>query len=203
MSGGNSSRRDMLGAAFAVEGGLVGLALVLGWLVGEPPLAQIRLTAAGCLWGLAAVVPLLVMLVLVDRYPLGPLKSFGEMVHRYLVPLFRGCTLRDLLAISGLAGLGEEMLFRGVVQGGLTTWWHHPWPAIVAAGVLFGLAHMITPTYAVLAGAIGIYLGWLYVATGNLLAPIVAHAAYDFAALVYLVRLTPVDSDAPAGEWSI
>ena len=39
-----------------------------------------------------------------------------------------------------------------------------------------------------LAGLIGIYLGWLLAATDNLLVPIVAHAAYDFLALVYLLH---------------
>ena len=32
------------------------------------------------------------------------------------------------------------------------------------------------------------YLGWLWLASDNLLVPIVTHAAYDFAALVYLLR---------------
>jgi membrane protease YdiL (CAAX protease family) len=34
----------------------------------------------------------------------------------------------------------------------------------------------------------GLYLGTLFVITGNLFAPIVAHAAYDFVALVWLAR---------------
>jgi len=57
------------------------------------------------------------------------------------------------------------------------------------ASVLFGLFHPITPTYAALAAAIGLYLGWLWLACGNLLTPIVTHALYDFLALAYLVKL--------------
>ena len=51
----------------------------------------------------------------------------------------------------------------------------------------FGAAHLITWTYAIIVCVIGAYLGWIYLATGNLLAPAVTHAVYDFAALWFLV----------------
>ena len=90
------------------------------------------------------------------------------------------------ILISLLAGLGEELLFRGVLQLGLTDWFGLP-IALVATSTLFGLAHLITPTYAVLAGIIGIYFGMLAVVTDSLFAPVAAHALYDWAALTYLV----------------
>jgi membrane protease YdiL (CAAX protease family) len=43
----------------------------------------------------------------------------------------------------------------------------------------------------VLAAAIGLYLGWLFDLSGNLLLVIVAHALYDFVILVYLQRRAP------------
>ena len=49
--------------------------------------------------------------------------------------------------------------------------------------MLFGLAHPITPTLCRAGGLIGVYFGGLLVATGNLLVPIVTHAAYDFRAI--------------------
>ncbi len=92
----------------------------------------------------------------------------------------------DLFGISVLAGLGEEMLFRGLIQDVFSS--SLPlWMAVALASLLFGMMHAVTPTYAVLAGLMGAYLGWLYLATGNLLGPIVAHAVYDFVALVYLM----------------
>ena len=61
--------------------------------------------------------------------------------------------------------------------------------------MLFGAVHLITGTYGIIAAAIGLYLGLLWVASGNLLVPIVTHAAYDFVALVYLLRVwSPPDS---------
>jgi membrane protease YdiL (CAAX protease family) len=61
-------------------------------------------------------------------------------------------------------------------------------PAVALASAVFGLLHAITPTYAILATVMGAYLGVVWIASGNLLAPIVAHALYDFVALVWLLR---------------
>ncbi|MEX0676651.1 MAG: CPBP family intramembrane glutamic endopeptidase [Pirellulales bacterium] len=205
----NESRRTVFGTAVAVEGGLVLLALVVGWLLGQPPLEQIEWTMRGALVGLAAAVPMVAALVLVTRFPLGPLADLENVVRRLIVPLFRSSRLVDLAAICALAGLGEEMLFRGVAQAGIERASGSPWLALSLASVLFGLAHPITRTYAVLAGLIGVYLGWLLVASGNLLVPIVTHAAYDFLALVYLLRAseTPPHAEPAAeaygDEWSI
>ena len=48
-----------------------------------------------------------------------------------------------------------------------------------------------------IAGLIGLYLGWLWMATGNLLVPIVTHTVYDFVVLVYLVKIRTPREDAP------
>jgi membrane protease YdiL (CAAX protease family) len=201
------SRRVMLQTAVVVEGGLVALALVLGWLFGQTPLEQIAWKPSGLALGLAGCLPMVAGLLLMERLPWGPLEDLDSLMRRMILPLFAECTLVDLLVISSLAGLGEELLFRGVVQAGIEAWTAVPWLAVVVGGVLFGLAHLITPTYAVLAGGIGIYLGWLLLATGNLLVPIVAHAAYDFVALVYLLRQfrssTATEPGSADDGWSI
>ena len=62
------------------------------------------------------------------------------------------------------------------------------WIALVGVAILFGLLHAVNVAYAVLAALMGLYLGWLWMATGNLAVPIVAHAVYDFLALVYILR---------------
>jgi membrane protease YdiL (CAAX protease family) len=56
------------------------------------------------------------------------------------------------------------------------------------SNVIFGLAHFVTPTYALLAGILGGYLGWLFTVSGNLLAPIIAHGLYDFLAFLVVAR---------------
>ncbi len=178
--------------AVVVEGGLGLLAVGLGQWLGRPPWAMIRWTWPGAWWGLAASLPLLVALFVVVRVPPRPLKELLQVVDKLVVPLFRQSRLSELALVSVLAGLGEEMLFRGVVQVTIAAWFggtFGAWIGIAAAAVLFGLLHTITTAYAVLAGLIGLYLCWVFMATDNLLVPIIAHGLYDFVALVYLVRL--------------
>jgi membrane protease YdiL (CAAX protease family) len=91
------------------------------------------------------------------------------------------------------------MLFRGVLQDTFRGWMPL-WAAIGLSALLFGVLHAVTPTYAVLAALVGAYLGVLYLLTGNLLAPIVAHAVYDFVALVYVTRGPGSDVPPPEPE---
>lgn len=179
--------------AMLCEGALGVIALAVGWFLARPPLEQIDWTAEAVGLGLLAAVPLVAGLLVMIRYPLGSLKALEDVVEQLVLPLFRDCTLGQLLLISLLAGFGEELLFRGVIQAGVHTYSGSPWLALVIASLLFGLAHPLTVTYVVLAGLIGAYLGWLALATENLLVPIVTHAAYDFVALVYLLRRDPGD----------
>lgn len=183
----------LLAAVF--EGGLAVVAVGLGWLLGQVPLRTFPRTPAGIAWGagwgLAATVPPLAGLWLCLRCPWRPFAELVRIVDELLAPLFHQCRVIELAAISALAGLGEEMLFRGVIQEAVGQWVGGPtgvWVGLAAAAVLFGLLHRITRTYAVLAGAIGLYLGGIWLATDNLMVPITAHAAYDFLAMVYFVR---------------
>jgi hypothetical protein len=116
------------------------------------------------------------------------------VVHR-VGPLFTDSGPGALVAVALLAGLGEEALFRGVLQPALAT--HLPVAAAVAiTAVAFGVAHWITPTYALLAAIVGIYLGGLLVLSGNLLVPVVAHGLYDIVALALLVRVKPASTSS-------
>jgi membrane protease YdiL (CAAX protease family) len=180
-------RREVLRLAVVVEAGAGGLALLLGWLLDQPPLATFRWDVGAAGWGLLAATPLLLLFLLCFYLPLGPLRRIKRLAAQVIRPLFAPCTLFDLALISLLAGLGEEMLFRGVLQAALTDWLG-PWPGIIGAGVVFGVLHLLTPAYGLLATLMGIYLGGAWLAADNLLTPVTAHAVYDFIALVWLVR---------------
>jgi uncharacterized protein len=179
---------SIFASALAVELGLLMLALLVGFFLEPSPIEQIHASAADLLYGLLAGLPLLAGLVAITHASWGPLARLDAFVRRHVVPLFAECRLWQIGLIAMLAGIGEEALFRGVLQAGIGQYSGSPAWALAIASALFGLAHLITPTYALLAGMIGAYLGWLLLATGNLLTPIVAHAAYDFAAILYLLR---------------
>jgi membrane protease YdiL (CAAX protease family) len=102
-----------------------------------------------------------------------------------------------IVLLAALAGLGEELLFRGVVQEWLAAR-YGLLLGVVGASVLFGLGHWLSASYAVLAALIGAWLGLVFVLSGNLLAPIVAHAAYDVVALAVLARRAPRSAPPPA-----
>jgi membrane protease YdiL (CAAX protease family) len=174
------------------EGGLVLGALALGWLLGYPPADAIDWTLSAAAWGAAASLPPMVLMVLLVRFPMRPWADMLRVVDEWLVPLLRDCRATELALIALLAGLGEEMLFRGVLQESVAGWiggQAGTWIGLAVVSLLFGLLHALTASYAVLAGLIGLYLGWLWIATGNLLVPIAAHAAYDFLAMVYLAKI--------------
>jgi len=180
----------LLAALF--EGGLAVVALALGWLLNVDPLESFHADMAAVGIGVTATLPLLLGLWLCLKWPIGPLRKILRVIDEVLVPLFRQCNLLELAVISLLAGLGEEMLFRGIVQAAVAGWIDGPrgvWIALAAAAILFGLAHSVTFTYAILATLIGFYLGGLWLATGNLFVPIIVHACYDLVALTYLVKL--------------
>jgi hypothetical protein len=116
------------------------------------------------------------------------MRRLVALVLEQLGPLLASRSPVELVLLAALAGLAEEMLFRGVMQIGLA----RLLPDGVALGVasaVFGLAHFITPAYALLAGLAGLYLGGLFLLQGNLVAPIVAHAVYDVVALTCVARL--------------
>jgi uncharacterized protein len=185
--------------ALAFECALGLAALGIGWLIGQSPLVGVsfagdeisrqQVMAVG--WGLVATGPLLVVLYFCERFPVGPLRGLNEITDSVVTRMFGGATTGQLLAVAIAAGWGEELLFRGLVQGGLSQWMSD-WPgqaaAVLVASVLFGLCHWLNRTYAILAMLAGAYFGVVLLLTGNILAPITAHAAYDFLALVYLLQ---------------
>jgi len=184
------SRRQLVILSIAFEGGLVVLAWVLGVVFRTPAFGQLDLNLPGLGWGTLGTVPLLAGLYWTSRSRWPPLVRLREVLQLFVGRLFAEAQLVDLLLISVLAGVGEEALFRGVIQTLLENRLGL-WLAIALTSLLFGLAHFITVTYAIVAALISVYLGWLLVAFDNLLVPVVVHALYDFLALVYLVRIRP------------
>jgi len=158
------------------------VAALLAWLLWDDPLPQPGwLDAEAVRRALLATLPLAVAVGLMTSAQgqhVPAFRNLNRAVERAVGPALRDLDLAGLAALAAAAGVAEELLFRGVLQElwGL-------WPATL----LFGLAHALTPTYFLLASAMGWYLGWLFVDTGNLVVPILVHALYDLWAL-WLVR---------------
>lgn len=87
------------------------------------------------------------------------------------------------IALGAAAGLGEEMLFRGVLQSELGERFGDI-AALTSSAVIFGALHAVTPLYALLAGLASLYFGELYLQYHNLAVPILCHGLYDVGALL-------------------
>src|SRR4051794_13721906 len=103
---------------FAVffEAGLAPFSLLLGWLLGHPPLERFVWSAQDAVWGAVAAVPLIGLFLAMLRWPVGPLAKVKAFCEEDVVPLFNESYWSELALISLSAGVGEEMLFRGVLQ---------------------------------------------------------------------------------------
>lgn len=167
-------------------------------LLNVHPWEAFQLDSEGVALGIASTVPLLLLYAALLHSSAEWAREIHARVQEVILPLFRESRVVGVIVVSLLAGVGEELLFRGVLQEGLTQSFGAA-AGLVGASVLFGAAHWITPAYALLATGMGLYLGGLYLWSGNLLVPMLAHALYDFIALrYYLTRVAPAEDEHPA-----
>lgn len=164
------------------------VAFVLASLVSVDLLSLLSPRPAALAAGAAATAPLLAFLVWFMRSQWRPVSEFRRSQIKFFSEIgFRFTRLRNVL-LSLVAGVGEELLFRGVLQ----TLAERQFPilaAIVIPNILFAALHARTPLYALAAGLVGIYLGALFWMTESLAAAIIAHGLYDLVALEWTRRI--------------
>ena len=174
---------------------LIGVAIIVAKFCGTPNLGlgpnidfSVPSIGLGILWSVPLGALGVALDVVEDKFP--ALQDVTKATQSSVLSLLGG-TFRPIvgtitaLALGVAAGLGEEMLFRGVLQNELGIRLGSDYLAVGIASIIFGALHAVTPLYAGLAGLASVYFGWLYLATGNLAIPIVTHAFYDWAALLY------------------
>ncbi len=135
--------------------------------------------------------------MILDRFPIGPLQSVKDIARDLIARMFQGASVLQLAVISLAAGLGEEVLFRGLAQAGLAKLIggnRGVWIALV--GALRAVRRMSLAEHDLRhpGDAGGLYFGLLLMLSGSLWTPIVAHAAYDLIALVYLFASAEPDT---------
>jgi membrane protease YdiL (CAAX protease family) len=147
--------------------------------------------------GLLATVPMLAAFwVLVNsNWPM--LRQLREQVEWLITEMFPSGNIAQFATVAVLAGVGEELLFRGTLQTALAHW-TTPLIGLAITSVLFGLAHAMSKLYFVFAVVVGVFLGWMTLRYNDLVAPIVAHGLYDFLALAYLSRHKQLAAQGPA-----
>lgn len=182
--------RETLAAYGTISGSLifVAIAFLLAALTGVSPLSSFAFTPAAIIWGVGATLPMLLLLVGLEKISHPSVKLFREQQVKFFAGLGFKFTPFRIIAMSLGAGIGEELLFRGALQGWLAL--HLPiLVAILIPSILFGLMHNVNKIYMVIAGLISLYLGMVFVVSDNILAPIIAHTLYDIIALAYTAHL--------------
>jgi hypothetical protein len=115
--------------------------------------------------------------------------GWGARAARGLAALLGPLSTRQCWLLALASGVAEEAFFRGALQ---------PRVGLAAASLLFGAAHLaprreLLP-WSLSALAAGFGLGLLFEATGNLVAPVVAHVLLNGANLRWLAAR---GADAP------
>ncbi len=179
---------NLFNVGFIFELALVGVAALIGYAAkGHPFPFRLALDLRGLGLGLLATIPP-VIFALFSTSSLGTrlpaLRGVYDRVKTILgEPLLRMSGV-EMCLLAAAAGVGEEVLFRGVIQGLFAD----PLWGLAITSVIFGLLHALTAMYFLIATAIGLYLGWLYQTTDHLLVPIIVHWLYDMVALFLFRR---------------
>ncbi len=105
---------------------------------------------------------------------LGGGRFYSPSVLEILLPTNRREFWLVLLAFLP-AVLVEELLFRSLLIGGLSPW-IAPLALVLGGGVVFGLVHSPQGVWGMAGGGLaGVIFGLLFMTTGSLVAPLVAH----------------------------
>lgn len=168
--------------AFAFEGGLAVVAIGLALIFGLRPWLAIEFGGEALGHSVLATAPLVVAMLALMQLRWQWVRHLDRIVREHLLPLFRDAGPMAVAGVALMAGIGEELLFRGVIQAGLSGLLG-PVTALALSSLVFGLAHALTVAYFILTCLMGLYLGWLYQASGNLLVPIAVHFLYDWIVL--------------------
>ena len=131
--------------------------------------ASVMAAGLGLLGGLVAAALVIAVSELVTRGT-----ERGRALARALGATLGRLRDREVLVLALASGVGEEALFRGALQ---------PEVGLAVASVLFAAAHFVPRrelmAWSAFALGAGLLLGALYDVTGNLVAPVVAHAVVN------------------------
>jgi membrane protease YdiL (CAAX protease family) len=109
--------------------------------------------------------------------------------------------LFSLLVIALLPAIGEELVFRGLIQNEIQRGGVNPHAAIWIAAILFSAIHMqffgFIPRM-----LLGAMFGYLYLWSGNLLIPIIGHFIHNGFTLtmIYLYNIGSIDVNVDSEE---
>jgi len=110
--------------------------------------------------------------------------SMEKVMERFLRPENSLSLFVNLFVIAIIPAIGEEMLFRGIIQKIFIRWFGNIHTGILVTALLFGVLHFqflsLLPRF-----VLGIIIGYLFVWTRTLWMPILAHFIVNATAVVF------------------
>lgn len=91
--------------------------------------------------------------------------------------------IANIVVVALLAGVGEELFFRGILQGFAVRCGMRGWVAVFVVALLFSLVHFQVSEF-IPRLAMGVVLGFAYLKTGRIWMPVVVHVVNNVVALV-------------------
>ena len=182
-------KQNFFKLAVYFESSLILVAVILGWIADINPFEYIHFSESSFVYGLLGAVILFMTFMLLYQMEINSLQQIRKVLQDTLGPALSGYHWTDLMVLAAVAGISEEILFRGLLQ----PWMESAWgitAGLIGSNIIFGLVHAVTPLYAVLAALVGICLGLSLDFGGqrNLLTPIVIHGVYDFLAFIVVMH---------------
>jgi membrane protease YdiL (CAAX protease family) len=177
--------RQLLVRALLLEGALCGIAVIWAFLQDIPWRPALTPTLADCVTGISAGLLLLIINYVAIEYGSrysSFLRTIRRLIEEDVSQIFKHVNLVAVVLIAIVSGVAEELFFRGVLQAQIGIW---------LTSVIFGLAHIWKKTavlYGIYATIIGLLFGGMYMWSGSLWVPMLAHVVNNFVAILYYMH---------------
>lgn len=188
------ARRGPAPLALGVYGSFTAITLAVAWALGRSPFtAEPWVAAPELLRHVASIAAGLFIAAVTVRATRALVKrwSWVRALHADLRPSIRDSGDATLVVLGIASAIGEELFFRGLLA---------PAVGVVLSSLAFGALHQLRGragwVWTGWATLMGLVFGTLFLATGSLLGPLVAHAAINVTNLRFL-RDTEVDPPKP------
>lgn len=107
--------------------------------------------------------------------------------------------LLRILVIGLVPAIGEEWIFRGIIQNQLIRLFNHTWTGIIIGAIIFSAIHMqfqgFLPRF-----TLGIILGYVYLRSNSLIQPVLLHCLFNSVQVVMVYFLGVDQIDNQLGE---
>lgn len=177
--------------ALALYLAMIGAAVGIAWLRGEPLLGPLEASERDALALSLAAGILLAALTIGSTNLLLAKTRWARALRVEFRAAFEGARSRDLVVLALASGTAEELLFRGALQ---------PWWGLAVTSLVFGAFHFVPSKalapWALWAALMGLSFGLIAQETGSIVGAIVAHVAINAVNLHRIARFDPALDEA-------